>query len=182
MTVVVIVASALLAGVAAAGVLRPFSARRAVLRLDPQADPLEDEGVGEDHAAKAEGHDEHHHCRADGDPQETRKAAQHADIRPRGGQENIAGPGRARGGDREREKGDGAPQRHFDKPRAGSWPRMGKPRTLFFDGPTNPAQVLAKGGRWIGRPPGKKIGKVQLRTQRRALAHLFRLGPLGVSN
>ena len=46
MTVVVILASALLAGVAAAGVLRPFGARRAVIRLDPQADPLEDERAG----------------------------------------------------------------------------------------------------------------------------------------
>ncbi|TMK78049.1 MAG: hypothetical protein E6G47_10265 [Actinobacteria bacterium] len=46
MTVVVVLVSALLAGIAAAGVLRPFGARRAVLRLDPQADPMDDERAG----------------------------------------------------------------------------------------------------------------------------------------
>lgn len=47
MTAVVILVSALLAGVAAAGILRPFGAKRSgALRLEPQADPLEDERAG----------------------------------------------------------------------------------------------------------------------------------------
>lgn len=45
MTWVILVASAVLAGVAAAGVLRPFGARRAVA-LDPLADPLDEERRG----------------------------------------------------------------------------------------------------------------------------------------
>lgn len=46
MTAVVVLVSALLAGVAAAGVLRPFRTGRSPVRLDPQADPLEDERAG----------------------------------------------------------------------------------------------------------------------------------------
>ncbi len=46
MTFVVVLVSVLLAGVAAAGILRPFGTRRAGLRLEPQPDPLEDERAG----------------------------------------------------------------------------------------------------------------------------------------
>jgi tetratricopeptide (TPR) repeat protein len=74
MTVAVILISALLAGVAAAGVLRPFGARRAVPRLEPQADPLEDERAGllralrdldEDRARGALSDDDHRALRTD---------------------------------------------------------------------------------------------------------------------
>jgi hypothetical protein len=64
----------------------------------------------------AEGHDEHHQAHAEAHPEQAGQAAEHAHARPGGGQQRVAGPGRARGGDREEEEGEGLLERHLRRP------------------------------------------------------------------
>lgn len=72
---------------------------------DRRADPLDRNQNGsvlEDHRSQSECHHEHHQSHARRNTQQRRQPAHHADICAGRGQQRIAGPRRARRGNRER--------------------------------------------------------------------------------